>query len=65
MAATTGITSTITNEALAAFKARVGETRKRAYEEWELADAKILRSQIRSWSVINGDMRPQIGRAHV
>ncbi len=58
MAATTGITSTITNEALAAFKARVGETRKRAYEEWELADAKILRSQIRSWSVINGDMRP-------
>ena len=41
MAATTGITSTITDEAVAALKARVGETRKRTYEAWELDDATL------------------------
>lgn len=52
------VTSKTRTDQLAALRERVGATRKRALEEWELDDARVLRSQIRSWGVMTGDMRP-------
>jgi acyl dehydratase len=54
----TGIRTTITDERLAELKSKVGVPKTRTYEDWELDDAKVLRSQIRSWAVLLGDMRP-------
>ena len=48
----------ITDEQLSALHKQVGVKRARTYAEWELPDARILRSQIRGWSVMVGDMRP-------
>jgi acyl dehydratase len=37
---------------------QVGVKRGREYEEWELDDARVLRSQVRGWSVMVGNMAP-------
>ncbi|MBI4299607.1 MAG: MaoC family dehydratase N-terminal domain-containing protein [Chloroflexi bacterium] len=48
----------ITDEALAKLKSQVGIPQGRDLPEWELEDAKLLRSQIRSYGVMIGDMNP-------
>jgi acyl dehydratase len=52
------IQKAINDEQIERVQEQVGVTRKRSFEEWEFADARVLRSQIRGWSVALGDMRP-------
>ncbi len=58
MTTETRLTGRITDEQIAALQRKVGVTRKPDYQEWELDDARIFRSQLRHWAVLTGDMRP-------
>ena len=58
MSTTPGIRTKITDQRLSALRTKVGAPKRRTYEDWELEDAKLLRSHIRSWAVMLGDMRP-------
>lgn len=55
---TTGVTTTITDDQLAELKNKLGVVKSSDYADWQLADARIVRSTIRTWAVLNGDMRP-------
>ena len=55
---TTGIKTTITDDQLTELKKKVGVIVRPDYEDWQLADARITRSAIRTWAVLNADMRP-------
>lgn len=52
------ISSTISNDRLDSLRATVGIPREGTYQDWELDDARVSRSQVRHWSVVLGDMRP-------
>ncbi len=55
---TTGIKTTITDQQIAELKKRIGEVVRTDYEDWQLDDARYTRAIIRTWAVLNADMRP-------
>lgn len=52
------VTTQITDEALAALRGRIGVRIVGGEEGGEVRRTRILRSLIRSWAVVTGDMRP-------
>ncbi len=55
---TSGIKTTITDQQIAELKTRIGEVVRTDYEDWQLDDARYKRAIIRTWAVLNADMRP-------
>lgn len=52
------ITSKITDEDISGIQKRIGEEIIGQQEEWQVDESRLLRSRIRHWAVMIGDMNP-------
>ena len=52
------IETIINDEQEQAIKRRIGERISLDFQPWEAMEARVSRSTIRTWAVLNGDMRP-------
>ena len=52
------IQTIITDQQEQTLRNRIGERIGQDFQPWEAMDARVSRSNIRTWAVLNGDMRP-------
>ena len=55
---TTGIKTRISDDQITELNKKVGVLVRPDLADWQLADARVTRSSIRTWAVLNADMRP-------